>query len=223
MRKSQVRLIVALITVLMVSTIATGCGSSKKAFIEEYSTLMDERLDEFFEFDEIRYLPVAPCEYEEEFGLQKIDYEVTSIKKENDTYIVEVVIDIKLDDSIALNETERNLLAHEIEWEFSYLESVTDGYLKETDCYWSYSSSENLDYMFVELITVNINGETVIGPGKRDRDNDDEVRCPVCGSSYSSTSDSASSIARTNMCSSCYKDYETTQVYMDAIDELPRE
>lgn len=44
---------------------------------------------------------------------------------------------------------------------------------------------------------------------------DSQVKCQVCGRSFSNTSSDAKSIRKTNMCSQCYKNYNAAQGMLD--------
>ena len=78
------------------------------------------------------------------------------------------------------------------------------------------------DYYNEDMITVYINNEKILSPQQRDTNkNKDTTKCEVCGKRYNDDSENASSIARTNMCSSCYKDFKATKDAIDSLNKLP--
>lgn len=213
---------IVLIAIIAVISIIIVCNNAKqnnikKEIIEEYTTLMDERLETFLSSTKSSYLGFSPSEYDSKLGLSDISYEISRIKKEDDEYVL--YLDVFLTCESQNSENENSLLAHDVEFEFQdFLWNAEEicGY----EC--SYSSSKGLDYYGVDMITVYINNEKILSPQSRDTDKyKDTTKCQVCGKRYNNGSENASSIARTNMCSSCYKNYKTTQNAIDKLNELP--
>lgn len=206
-----------LIVVVLASIIVTNTvkqNEIKEEILCGYTEIMDARLENFLDSTKTSYFDFPPSEYGERLGLTEITYEVTNIKKEDDIYVLSVDIFLICDHDNLENDNE--LLAHDVKYEFYDLQ-YDDFEIGGYEC--SYCSYKDLDYYNEELITVYVNGERILSPQKRDSNkNEGTVKCEVCGKRYKDTSDNATSIALTNMCTSCYEGYKWKQ---DIIDELP--
>ena len=161
-------------------------------------------------------------------GLEEINYEIVEIITEkgshDDKYVLDVEIQLICEESGSNDD--RYELANEVFWTFYDIQSIISGIeIGEYEC--SYYPTEDPEYSYEDLITIFVNGEKIIYPEAHEPDNNDTskykdtVKCEVCGKRYNKDSDNASSIARTNMCSSCYKDFKATKDAIDAIKELP--
>ena len=214
---------IVLIAIIAVISIIIVCNNIKqnnikKEIIEEYSTLMDERLEAFLSSTKTSYFDFSPSEYNSKLGLTDISYEISRIKKEDDKYVL--YLDIFLTCQSNNSENENSLLAYDVEEEFEHLLWDMDDEICGYEC--SYASYKDLDYYGEEMITVYINDEKIIYPQARDTDKyKDTTKCQVCGKRYNDGSQNASSIARTNMCSSCYNNYKAKQNAIDKLNELP--
>lgn len=214
---------VVLIAIIAIISIVIVCNNVKqnnikKEIIEEYSTLMDERLETLLSSTEPSYLGFSPSEYDTELGLTDISYEISRIKKEDDGYVL--YLDIFLTCESQNSENENSLLAHDVKYEFEKLLWDMDDEICGYEC--SYASYKGLEYYGVDMITLYINNEKFFYPQSRDTNKyKDTTKCQVCGKRYNDGSQNASSIARTNMCSSCYQNYKTKQNAIDKLNELP--
>lgn len=214
---------VVLIAIIAIISIVIVCNNVKqnnikKEIIEEYSTLMDERLETFLSSTKPSYLGFSPSEYDRELGLTDISYEISRINKEDDEYVL--YLDIFLTCQSNNSENENSLMAHDVKFAFEELLWDMDDEICGYEC--SYSSYKNLEYYGEDMITVYVNNEKILYPQSRNTDKyEDTTKCQVCGKRYNKGSQNASSIARTNMCLSCYKNYKTTQNAIDKLNELP--
>lgn len=214
-----------LIAIIAIISIVIVCNNVKqnnikKEIIEEYSSLMDERLETFLSSTKSNYLGLSPSEYDSELGLTDISYEISRVKKEDDEYVLYLDVFLTCESQNSENENSLMAMAHDVEYEFLELLWDTDDEICGYEC--SYASHKDLDYYGEDMITVYINNEKILYPQSRDTDKyEDTTKCQVCGKRYNNGSENASSIARTNMCSSCYKNYKTTQNAIDKLNELP--
>lgn len=208
---------IALIIVFIIVVNNAKQNSIKNEIAQEYSLLMDERLEEFLASTKPSYFDFSPSEYTSELGLADISYEITRIEKEDDRYML--FVDVFLTCESVNSENDNALLAHDVKYEFEsllYYQDEIAGY----EC--SYCSYKDLDYYNENMITVYINNEKILYPQKRDTDKyKDTTKCEVCGKRYNDDSENASSIARTNMCTSCYRDFKATKDAIDSINERP--
>ena len=213
-------MLVAVVAIIAIVIVGNNVKQNniKKEISQEYSTLMDEKLDEFLASTKPSYFEFAPSDYDRELGLTNINYEISRIKKEDDRYIL--YLDIYLTCDSENTENENALLAHDVKYEFEDFLWDVDDEICGYEC--SYCSYKSLDYYNENMITVYINNEKVLYPQQHDTDKyKDTTKCEVCGKRYNDGSENASSIARTNMCTSCYKDFKATKDAIDALDELP--
>ena len=80
---------VALIIVFIIVVNNAKQNSIKNEITQEYSSLMDERLEEFLASKKPSYFEFSPNEYDSELGLSNINYEITNIKKAYEKMLVD--------------------------------------------------------------------------------------------------------------------------------------
>lgn len=217
---TKLLVLIAIVVIIIVIIVSNNVkqNSIKKEITQEYSLLMDEKLDSFLASTDPSYLEFPPSDYDSELGLTNISYEISRIKKEEDRYIL--YVDIFLTCESENSENNNALLAHDVKYEFESLLYDMDDEICGYEC--SYCSYKDLDYYNEDMITVYINNEKILSPQQRDTNkNKDTTKCEVCGKRYNDDSENASSIARTNMCSSCYKDFKATKDAIDSLNKLP--
>lgn len=160
----------------------------------------------------------------EEFGIKNIQYEITGIEKKKDVRgkVYVVFLKISCDANNDLNETEKSLVAYDIEKlidKYSTEDFITSKGLRVT--FWSTTTHE-------KQVTSIVNGEIIHRPEteaehseemKKYRENHvDTITCKSCGRSFQSDSENAKSIRKTNMCTNCYNNYKKAS---DALKEMP--
>ena len=103
-------MLVAVVTIIAIVIIGNNVKQNniKKEITQEYSTLMDEKLEMFLASTKPSYFEFAPSDYDSELGLTNIDYEISRIKKEDDRYILH--LDIYLTCNSQNTENENALL-----------------------------------------------------------------------------------------------------------------
>ena len=228
-------ILIAIVVIIAIVFVGNNVKQNniKKEIVAGYSEIIDEVLEEYLSGTGTdRWGNVRENEYATKLGLEEINYEIVEITTEeglyggshDDTYVLNV--DIQLSCSRSGSTEEKAELAKEVFWTFYDVQNITSGIeIGDYEC--SYYPTEDPEYSYEDLITVSINGEKIIYPESHEPDNKDNskykdtIKCEVCGKRYNKGSDNASSIARTNMCTSCYKDFKATKDAIDALNELP--
>ena len=188
-----------------------------------YTAEIDAKIDAYLSRSE------SEKSYEQrEFGIYDVAVEVTDIY-EDDTenrYVICVAAYVQTRNT-ALDDTDRSLISYDIKDGILRL-AKSNGMagnftLAGQKC--TYRPSGDVDgntvSLYDEQVTVYINQQAGHAPETTTvelEDDKDAVKCQVCGSKYKKGSENAKSINRTNMCSSCYRNYKTLS---DALDEMP--
>ena len=189
----------------------------------EYTERIDAKIDAYLSrsFEDQSY-------EQREFGIEDVSVEVKDIvcEKESNLYIIHVAAYVQTR-TTALDDTDRSLISHDIKNGVLRLaeKNGLSGKFTVAGYKCCYQPSGSIDgntvSLYDEQITVYINEQTGHVPETTTVELDDDkdaVKCQVCGNKYKKGSDNAKSINRTNMCSSCYKNYKTLS---DAMDEMP--
>ena len=191
----------------------------------EYTELIDAKIDAYLSrsFEDQSY-------DQREFGIEDVSVEVKDIvyEKEKNLYIINVAAYVQTGVT-ALDDTELSLISYDIQYGVLRLAEKNGlaGNFTVAGYRCSYQPSSSIDGNTVSrsdaLITVYVNNQVGSAPEtttiKLD-DDKDAVKCESCGNKYKKGSENAKSIARTNMCSSCYTNFKSMS---DALNEMPIE